>query len=138
MEMLFEKVHPTQYETINLTPLLDVMFQLILFFMLTSNMTDQSTYTMDIEPPATNESSESVSNNEPVVRVTKDNKFLFQSQETDFEGLKPRLEQYYMKNSRPITVLADKDSSLWPNLMILDYCRGRRFRVQYLVEKEQE
>ncbi|MBI4243385.1 MAG: biopolymer transporter ExbD [Planctomycetes bacterium] len=134
--MLFERVKPLIDSSINIAPLIDVMFQLILFFMLTSDLNEN--FNIDIEPPSSKEIAAQSSQSEALIKITKDNSLYFKTERVDFERLTKLLDLHYSSEMKPATVLADKDSSLWPTLQILNYCQVKRYKIQYLINKNEK
>ncbi len=109
----FEKGH------LDIAPLIDCIFLLLIFFLLTSNFIFQPGIEIDLPKAVT---SEVVQENTIVITVTSDNRFYLNEAPITFIELKNKLKRIAGKQ-KPILIKADKDVSLGKVVRIWDFCR---------------
>jgi biopolymer transport protein ExbD len=104
---------------LNITPLIDVVFQLLIFFMLTSTFISQPGIKINLPKAVT---SEVISEKIIVVTITKDNVIYLDSEPCTLEKLKNRLESA-AKEQWPLLIKADRSSALGKIVEVWDLCR---------------
>jgi len=111
------KIH-LEKEGLEMAPLIDCVFLLLIFFLLTSNFIFQPGIKINLPKAVT---SEVVQENTLVITVTSDNRFYLNESPITFVELKNKLER--SANSKPILIKADKDVALGKVVSIWDFCR---------------
>ncbi len=105
---------------INLTPLIDVIFQLLIFFMLSSNFTQPSAINVKLPKAST---ADHVKEETITIVVTSENVIYWNDQVTTIEELRGLLSK--KKNrSTPIFIKADRRSSVGRIVDIWDLGRS--------------
>ena len=126
----------TKPEPPDLTPLIDVIFILIVFFLLTSTIQDRI---LEIDLPGSSESEEDIINNELVIEINRDNIYYIEGEETDFETVTLRVEKEASEKESPfITVRSDSETDFSTVVRILDLAKKYSIRgINFSVEQEE-
>lgn len=103
---------------IEMAPLIDCVFLLLIFFLLTSNFIFQPGIKINLPKAVT---SEVVQENTVVITVTSDNRYYLNESPVTFVELRNKLQ--HISNSKPILIKADRDVALGKVVNIWDYCR---------------
>lgn len=118
---------------INMTPLIDVIFQLLIFFMLSSNFTQPSAINVKLPKAVT---SDAVNDENLTIVVTSENMIYLNDKVTTVEELKDLMGRPYNKK-RPVLIKADRRASVGRIVDIWDL--GRSLGVERIdVATEQE
>jgi len=104
---------------LDIVPLVNCIFLLLIFFLLTSNFIFQSGIKINLPRAVT---SEVLQENTAVVTITSDNRFYLNHTPVTLIELKSKLEK--MPVSEPILIKADRDVTLSKIVNIWDFCRG--------------
>ena len=104
---------------LDLAPLIDVVFLLLIFFMLTSSFIFQPGIRVNLPKALT---SEVLHRDVLVVTVSKDNKVYINERPIEGEELVSRVTMA-ANDGQPILIKADKDASLGEIIKIWDICR---------------
>ena len=104
---------------LDIAPLIDCIFLLLIFFLLTSNFIFQPGIKIDLPKAVT---SEVVQENTLVITVTSDNRFYLNEMPITFVELKNKLKRTSAKD-KPILIKADRDVELGKVVSIWDFCR---------------
>ncbi len=105
---------------IDIAPLIDVIFQLLIFFMLSSSFTFQSGISVKLPKAVT---SDIIKEENMVVTITSENIIYFNGAITTLKELKQRLGQPNVKD-RPLLIKADRRASVGRIVDIWDLCRN--------------
>ncbi len=103
---------------IDMVPLINCVYLLLIFFLLTSNFMSQSGIKISLPKAVT---SEVVQENTIVITVTSDNRFYLNETPVTLVELKSKLEK--ASNAEPILIKADRDVALSKVVNIWDFCR---------------
>lgn len=106
-------------EQINIAPLIDVIFQLLVFFMLSSSFVFQSGIKVKLPRAIT---SDVIKEENLVIVITRENVMYLNNSITTMKELKEALVKPANKD-RPILIKADRRSSLGRVVDIWDLCR---------------
>ncbi|MBU1061681.1 MAG: biopolymer transporter ExbD [Candidatus Omnitrophica bacterium] len=104
---------------LDIAPLIDCIFLLLIFFLLTSNFIFQPGIKINLPKAVT---SEVVQENTLVITVTSDNRFYLNEAPITFVELKSKLKGM-SSNQKPILIKADRDVALGKVVNIWDFCR---------------
>ena len=118
MRFRFRQATPVKAE-FDLTPLIDCVFNLLLFFMLTSSFIIQPGIRINLPKALT---SETIHDTSLVVTVTEDNLIILNENAVTLEDLAVRFEKA-AKNNVPLLIRADRKASLGKVVEIWDLCR---------------
>ena len=104
---------------IDMVPLVNCVFLLLLFFLLTSNFVSQPGITINLPKAVT---SEVVQENTIVITITSDNRFYLNEMPVTLLELKSKLEKASI--AEPVLIKADRDVTLSKVVNIWDFCRA--------------
>lgn len=120
--MRFREKRISRANIINLTPMIDVLFLVLLFFLVTSNFIEQPN--IKLELPSTKYTSTSKVE-EKVLIITKDGKLFFQMEPVTWDNLRSVLEKTFSKQDDKTLVLkADKEVSYGVVVDVMDIAKG--------------
>ncbi len=107
----------TDYHLPDLTPLIDVIFILIVFFLLTPSMRERS---IDVTLPSSE--SGNVQNMESlVIEIDSSNMIYFNEEKTDFTGIRKILEnELTAAGMKDVLVRSDRESSFGTIVRLMD------------------
>ena len=105
---------------IDIAPLIDVIFQLLIFFMLSSSFTFQSGNNVKLPKAVT---SDIIKEENLIVTITSENILYLNGVVTTLKELKRRLSQPNTKD-RPLLIKADRRASVGRIVDIWDLCRN--------------
>jgi len=104
---------------IDIAPLIDVIFQLLIFFMLTSSFTFQSGIRVKLPKAVT---SDIIKEENLIVTITSENIIYLNGTVITLKELKTRLSQPNIKD-KPLLIKADRRASVGRIVDIWDLCR---------------
>jgi len=104
---------------IDIVPLINCVFLLLIFFLLTSNFISQPGIKIGLPRAVT---SEVVQEGTVVITITSDNRFYLNEMPVTLLELKNKLEK--ASNTEPVLIKADRDVALNKIVSVLDFCRG--------------
>ena len=105
---------------IDIAPLIDVIFQLLIFFMLSSSFTFQSGINVKLPKAVT---SDIIKEENLIVTITSENIIYLNGVVTTLKELKRRLSQPNIKD-HPLLIKADRRASVGRIVDIWDLCRN--------------
>jgi biopolymer transport protein ExbD len=105
---------------LDIAPLIDVIFLLLVFFMLTSSFIFQPGIKINLPKALT---SEVIQRENLIIIITEDNSLYINERRINREELSSRLK-IAAKESKPILIKADRKSSLGKVVEIWDLCRA--------------
>ena len=105
---------------IDIAPLIDVIFQLLIFFMLSSSFTFQSGINVKLPKAVT---SDIIKEENLIVTITSENIIYLNGTVTALKELEKQLGQPYIKD-RPLLIKADRRASVGRIVDIWDLCRN--------------
>jgi biopolymer transport protein ExbD len=125
---------------IELTSLVDIMFLLILFLILTTTFTvSQGKFNVKL-PGAVTSTSETQQNKVLTIVVTSNDEIYFGSKKMSLEGLMNSISRYVQQNGAPQAVYlkADKDARYGIIVKVMDVLRMQKvFNINLIVKKLQ-
>lgn len=128
---------PPQEIRLKITPLIDMVFLLLVFFLLTSSFVLQEGIKIDL-PSA--KSSEIQQEKEIVISITKDNEIYLNQRQVDLETLSQGLVEIIKEDpNKPVVIRADKGIILEMAVKVLDIVRlsgTKRIVISTKIEKE--
>ena len=104
---------------LDMVSLINCVFLLLLFFLLTSNFVSQPGITINLPKAVT---SEVVQENTIVITITSDNRFYLNEMPVTLLELKSKLEKASI--AEPVLIKADRDVTLSKVVNIWDFCRA--------------
>ena len=109
----------TSLEQINLTPLIDVVLLMLIFFILSSSLASQSGINVKLPKAIT---SDTIKEENLTITVTSENVIYLDNKIITFKELRRELGKNVKKN-RPVLIKADRRSSLGRIVDVWDLCR---------------
>lgn len=107
--------------TIDIAPLIDVVFQLLIFFMLTASFIFQPGIKINLPKAVT---SEVLHEQNAVVTVTSENLIYLDNKALTSAELSKRLSKDIADSKRPVLIKADRRASLGRVVEVWDICRA--------------
>ncbi len=108
-------------ENINLTPLIDMVFILLIFFLVTSSFTKESGIEVDRPTAQTAVREEQGS---MIIGITKDGKIWIENNQIELRAVRAHVEHQYAQNPEgTIIILADKSARTGITVDVLDQVR---------------
>lgn len=107
-------------EPINLAPLIDVIFLLMIFFMLSSSFTFQSGINVKLPKAVT---SDTIQEDNFIIVITSENVVYWNDTVMTTDELDAKLKEY-AKRQKPILIKADRRASLGRIVDVWDLCRN--------------
>lgn len=105
---------------IDIAPLIDVIFQLLIFFMLSSSFTFQSGINVKLPKAVT---SDIIKEENYIITITNENVIYLNNQIVTFKELEEKLKLPANK-SRPILIKSDRRASMGRIVDVWDLCRN--------------
>lgn len=107
--------------SIDMTPMIDIVFNLLLFFLLSTSYVQHSSLEVKIPYAST---ATAVENQVIVVDLTRDDRLFLQGEEMTLEALRAELTKLYEKDkSRALLIRADEDAVHGHVVALLDLSR---------------
>lgn len=113
------KVERGELGTIDIAPMIDVVFQLLIFFMLTSSFVFQPGIKINLPKAVT---SEIVGKQTSVITITEENVIYFEKKAVNMDELKAQL-QMSSSSDKPVLIRADKRAYIGRIVEVWDLCR---------------
>ncbi len=107
-------------EQIDIAPLIDVIFQLLVFFMLSSSFTFQSGIHVKLPKAVT---SDTIKEENFIITITSENIIYLNDQVITLKELKTKLQAPTIKN-RPMLIKSDRRASMGRIVDVWDLCRN--------------
>jgi biopolymer transport protein ExbD len=106
---------------VNMAPLIDMVFILLIFFLVTTSFVRESG--VDIQRPAA-ATAVSRENASILIGITADNRIFMENREMDLDTLQLNVERALAENPEGIVVVvADRNSSTGTAVRVMDTCR---------------
>ena len=114
----------TSASTLSLTPLIDVVFLLLIFFLVTSEFEDEEKRLDIILPSATTAVPMTGKPREIIVDIDKEGRVFLSGQPTDYDELKRLLKVAVASNptSQSVVIRADRSTQFQPVVNVMDMC----------------
>lgn len=105
---------------INISPLIDIVFLLLIFFMVTAVFVDETG--VEIDRPAAMSATD-LEKNSILLAVTADGAVVFDGQAVGMNQLRGLVATLLRERERPVILLADEDSRTGLLVQVLDECK---------------
>ena len=114
----------TSASTLSLTPLIDVVFLLLIFFLVTSEFEDEEKRLNIILPSATTAVPMTGKPREIIVDIDKEGRVFLSGQPTDYEELERLLKVAVASNptSQSVVIRADRSTQFQPVVNVMNMC----------------
>ena len=117
--MKFRRILSIEDVQLDMVSLINCIFLLLLFFLLTSNFVSQPGIKINLPKAVT---SEVVRENTIIITITSDNRFYLNEMPVTLLELKSKLEK--ASSAEPVLIKADRDVTLSKVVNIWDFCRA--------------
>jgi biopolymer transport protein ExbD len=104
-------------EEINISPLIDIVFILLIFFIVTAVFTRDNS--IDVDRPQAMSAKE-VDTIAISISITKDGKVYYEGQEIGVRGVRATVRRQMRKKERPVVVMVDKRAHVGMYAMVHD------------------
>lgn len=110
-----------QEATIDITPMMDVVFIMLIFFIVTATFVKQAGIEVN-QPQASTAVVQEKAN--ILIAITADNKIWINRREVDFRALRPNIERLHAENPKgSVVIQADSDSTNEVLVQVMDASR---------------
>jgi biopolymer transport protein ExbD len=111
----------TAAESINLTPLIDMVFILLIFFLVTASFTKESG--IDVDRP-TAQTANRLEHGSMIIGVSKNSEIWIDNQKIDLRAVRAHVEHMQSQNPEgTVIILADKNARTGTTVEVLDQVR---------------
>ncbi len=111
----------TAAESVNLTPLIDMVFILLIFFLVTASFTKESG--IDVDRP-TAQTAVREEQGSMIIGVSKDGEIWIENQKIDIHAVRAHVEHQHAQNPEgTIIILADQNARTGTTVEVLDQVR---------------
>ncbi len=115
------KIQETNVDSVNLTPLIDMVFILLIFFLVTSSFTKESGVEVDRPTAQTAVREEHAS---MIIGVTSNGEIWIGNEQVDLRAVRAHVEHQQVQNPEgAVIILADKDARTGTTVEVLDQVR---------------
>lgn len=125
------------FDTINVTPLIDTLFFLLIIFMITAPLLE---YSVDVSPPQMTADTIRADEKTKIINIRKDGSILFERTDMTREALSAallRLRQDPVTAGSPIFLRADRDLTYGSVMDVMRLIRNAGFTDVKLVMEEE-
>lgn len=106
---------------LNMSPLIDMVFILLIFFLVTTSFVKETG--VDISRPAA-ATAVSKEKSNILIGITKDNRIFMDKREIDIRALRANVERAMAENPEGgIIIIADKESQTGVAIAVMDHCK---------------
>lgn len=120
MGPVFPRFTPRGPTVLDLAPLVDIVFTLVLFFLLTTSFVAPAGIAMDV-PAVSNASALTGAAYE--IQILKDDRLLVGGREAALDAIRGEI-QAAGRSGRPVLITGDRGASLGRTLEVWDACKG--------------
>jgi len=111
--------------TPNVVPLIDILLVLIIIFMVITPLTPKGLDTLVPQPSPNQQQNQELENKTVVVQVLKDGKLKINNEDTNWDGLGPRIEQVFKDRAEKVAfVKGDNDIEFRQVARAIDIMHG--------------
>ena len=126
MKRIVKSDRKSESSELNMAPLIDMIFILLIFFLVTASFVKQSGVTVIKSIAETAEKKEKTN---LILGITRDNKIYIEGREVDIRDVKGQMERFHQENPDGYVVISpDRDSRTGITLKVQDYCRDAGIR----------
>jgi len=111
----------TTAANVNLTPLIDMVFILLIFFLVTASFTKESGIDVDRPSAQTTVRQEQAS---LIISITKEGEIWIDNKQVDIRSIRAHIEQLHAQNPEgTVIIMADKNALTGATVAVLDQVR---------------
>ncbi|MBL1142383.1 MAG: biopolymer transporter ExbD [Proteobacteria bacterium] len=113
--------HETAAESVNMTPLIDMVFILLIFFLVTASFTKESG--IDVDRP-TAQTAVREEQGSMIIGINKNGEIWMENQKIDLRAVRAHVEHNHAQNPEgTVIILADEDARTGLTVEVLDQVR---------------
>ena len=105
---------------VNMSPLIDCVFLLLIFFIVTTVFVEETGVTVD-KPKAA--SAQQLDKHSILIALTRDGRIVFGGREIGINGVRGIVRQQLKNRDAPVIILADANATTSPLVDIIDECK---------------
>ena len=126
MKRIVKSDRKSESSELNMAPLIDMIFILLIFFLVTASFVKQSGVTVIKSIAETAEKKEKTN---LILGITRENKIYIEGREVDIRDVQGQMERFHQENPDGYVVISpDRDSRTEITLKVQDYCRDAGIR----------
>ncbi len=133
-----KQIFQPEEESINVTPLLDMIFILIFFFLVATTLKKEASYMNVSLPEADYVDEKELSGDILVVDVDKENKIYVENKLFSVNEFANKLKDLKSSDVKSIIIRGDSESALQTSVSILDKCLENDFHNVMIEVKEKQ
>ena len=121
MKRIVKSSRNSEASELNMAPLIDMIFILLIFFLVAGNFVKKSGVTVSKPVAETTEEKEKTN---LILGITRDNEIFIEGREVDMRDVRGRMERFLLENPNGYVVISpDKESRSEITLKVQDYVR---------------
>lgn len=122
MRRLVDRNPPAEEEEIDLTPMLDVVFIMLIFFIVTATFVKESG--LDVNSPDKNNSPQDADKKSIVLQISSRDRITLRGRDIDFRSVRANIERLHAENPEaPVVVQPHPDSTTEVMIHVMDAAR---------------
>ena len=122
MRRLVDRNPPAEEEEIDLTPMLDVVFIMLIFFIVTATFVKESG--LDVNSPDKNNAPQDADKKSIVVQISSRDRISLRGRDIDFRAVRANIERLHAENPEaPVVVQPHPDSTTNTMIHVMDAAR---------------
>ena len=122
MRRLFNKFQQEGQDEIDLTPMLDVVFIMLIFFIVTATFVKE--IGIDVNSPDKNQNVKDADKQSIVIQITNRDRIKIRGRDVDFRAVRANIERLHAENPEaPVVVQPHPDSTIEVMVHVMDSAR---------------
>ena len=122
MRRLVDRNPPAEEEEIDLTPMLDVVFIMLIFFIVTATFVKESG--LDVNSPDKNNTPQDADKKSIVLQISSRDRITLRGRDIDFRSVRANIERLHAENPEaPVVVQPHPDSTTEVMIHVMDAAR---------------
>ena len=122
MRRLVDRNPPAEEEEIDLTPMLDVVFIMLIFFIVTATFVKENG--LDVNSPDKNNTPQDADKKSIVVQISSRDRITLRGRDIDFRAVRANIERLHAENPEaPVVVQPHPESTTNTMIQVMDSAR---------------
>ena len=122
MRRLVDRNPPAEEEEIDLTPMLDVVFIMLIFFIVTATFVKENG--LDVNSPDKNNTPQDADKKSIVVQISSRDRITLRGRDSDFRAVRANIERLHAENPEaPVVVQPHPESTTETMIHVMDSAR---------------
>lgn len=123
MRKVLHRRHPRMEPGFNLTPMLDMVFYLLFFFIMATKMRDDLEQRLDVRLPSARSAQAVPAAATPSLLMTPDGRILYQNRPIELPELNSELHRLALQGQHEIAIRADERINYGRIIKVMDWCK---------------